>query len=69
MERDEQELGNVDKLVELIYLYQHEAMINYIRSDKLGVYNSALSIYFQTQIDNCNNVLSTYTKLLEQNKH
>ena len=46
VERDEAELANAERLIEYIYLFQHEIMINFFRTDKLGVYNNALSIYF-----------------------
>jgi hypothetical protein len=47
VEADERELENAEKLIDHVFLFQHEILINFFRTDKLNVYNKALSLYFQ----------------------
>lgn len=53
--------------MEMIYLYQQEVMMNFFRTDKLGVYNNALNIYLENQIENSLKVVETFQKLKYKN--
>ena len=49
-----------DKLTAITYLYLQEAAIPFFRKDKLGVYNGAINLYAQKQINNCLKIADFY---------
>ena len=45
-----------------------EAAIPFFRLDKLGVYNGAINLYAQKQIDNASKIVDFYGKVISSNQ-
>ena len=68
IENEEKEFDCAECLQKIIYLYLNEAAIPFFRLDKLGVYNGAINLYAQKQINNCNKISEFYSKVIGINQ-
>ena len=49
-------------------MFLQEAAIPFFRLDKLGVYNGAVNLYAQKQIDNATRIVDFYSKVIVSNQ-
>jgi len=68
IERLAKEIDCADVLTKIIFLYLQEAAIPFFRQDKLGVYNGAINLYAQKQINNCNKISDFYQAVIGMNQ-
>jgi len=68
IEFEEKEIDSAECLTKILFLYLHDAAIPFFRLDKLGVYNGAINLYAQKQINNCNKISQFYSKVIGQNQ-
>ena len=68
IEVEEKEIDCAEVLSKIIFLYLQEVAIPFFRQDKLGVYNGAINLYAQKQINNCNKIAEFYEKVIGQNQ-
>lgn len=68
IEVEEKEIDCAEVLTKIIFLYLKEAAIPFFRQDKLGVYNGAINLYAQKQINNCKKISEFYEKVIGANQ-
>ena len=67
IEITEKEIDCADVLMKIIYLYQQDVAIPFFRLDKLGVYNGAINLYGNKQINNCDKISDFYKTVIGLN--
>ena len=67
IEHKEKEIDCAEVISKIVFLYLQDAAIPFFRQDKLGVYNGAINMYAQKQINNCKKISDFYEKVIGSN--